>query len=89
MSTENHKQFRTPTGQTGKDAYSYEAAAIANEQRELNARFRRLVDAVREESPQLLLNTTDFMFSDANTAPKFVHYLKGREHYLAYLAEQR
>lgn len=34
--------FRTPTGQTGNDAYRFEAAQIADAQRELDARRDRL-----------------------------------------------
>lgn len=44
--------FRTPTGQTGKDAYSYELAAIANTKRELDSRFVRLLTAMKEELPE-------------------------------------
>jgi hypothetical protein len=41
--------FRTPTGQTGRDAYVYEAAQIANALRELNARAARLAEAMAAE----------------------------------------
>jgi hypothetical protein len=76
--------FRTSTGQTGLDAYVFEAAAIANSKRELDARFRRLRENVAEESPHLFANSTDFLFSGANAAEHFVHYLQGREgEYLA------
>lgn len=43
--------FRTRTGQTGTDAYLYEAAQIANELRELNARAARLAAAMVAELP--------------------------------------
>ncbi len=43
--------FRTPSGQTGSDAYAYEAAQIANSLRELNARASRLSQAMAEEIP--------------------------------------
>jgi hypothetical protein len=49
--------FRTVTGQTGKDAYIYEAAAIANAQRELNTRMKKLVDTIKEEAPDLAFYT--------------------------------
>jgi len=44
--------FRTPTGQTGKDAYTFEMAAILNAQRELNLRFVRLCNTIAEELPE-------------------------------------
>lgn len=44
--------FRTPTGQTGKDAYVYELAAIANEKRELDKRFLRLLTIMKTELPE-------------------------------------
>lgn len=45
--------FRTATGQTGRDAYLFEAAAIANSQRELDARMERLTDAMVNEDADL------------------------------------
>lgn len=41
--------FRTPTGQTGTDAYAYEAAQIENSLRDLNARAARLAEAMAQE----------------------------------------
>lgn len=41
--------FRTSTGQTGTDAYIYEAAQIINARRELDARAARLANAMAEE----------------------------------------
>lgn len=46
------ERFRTRSGQTGMDAYVYELTAIANAQRELNARFETLVETVRNEHPE-------------------------------------
>jgi hypothetical protein len=43
--------FRTPTGQTGTDAYIYEAAQIQNHLRELNARAHDLAEAMATELP--------------------------------------
>lgn len=43
--------FRTATGQTGRDAYVNESAAIANELRELGARWARLQNAIMQEVP--------------------------------------
>lgn len=43
--------FRTATGQTGRDAYIYELAAIRNAARELNARASRLYATMRRELP--------------------------------------
>lgn len=48
----NVKQFRTPTGQTGRNAYVYELAAIQNERRDLDARMKRLTDAMAAELPE-------------------------------------
>jgi hypothetical protein len=82
--------FRTPTGQTGPDAYQYEAAAIANAQRELDNRFHRLIDAVRSENPQMFVGSTDYMFRpSASKAEQFGHYLRGPEHYRFWLANKR
>lgn len=44
-------QFRTPTGQTGTDAYIYEAAQIRNCLRELNARAAHLAAVMADEMP--------------------------------------
>ena len=71
--------FCTPTGQTGLDAYIYEAAQIANAQRELNARMLHLRQTVAEEQPQLFKNSTDFMWCTAKDAEHFCAYLQGRE----------
>src|SRR4051794_27029894 len=46
-----HDRFTTPTGTTGRDAYIYEAAQIANAQRELDARMARLRTAIAREVP--------------------------------------
>lgn len=43
--------FRTPSGQTGRDAYRYEAAQIRNLQRELDDRALALAAAMEEEIP--------------------------------------
>jgi hypothetical protein len=72
--------FCSPTGQTGKDAYIYEAAQIANEQRELDKRFRHLRATVAEENPDLFENPTDFAFTaNASHAAHFLAYLLGKE----------
>jgi hypothetical protein len=76
--------FCTPTGQTGVDAYTYEAAQIANSQRELDERMKRLVATVREEHPELFANSTDFLFANANAAEHFSYYVRGREHEYLY-----
>lgn len=52
--------FTTPSGQTGKDAYVFEAQAIANAQRDLDARMRRLCQAIHTESPELLYSPSDY-----------------------------
>ena len=44
--------FRTPTGQTGPDAYMYEAAQISNHLRALNARAARLAAMMAAEMPE-------------------------------------
>jgi hypothetical protein len=41
--------FRTATGQTGEDAYTFERAAIANLQRELDRRKARLAQAIADD----------------------------------------
>ena len=43
--------FRTATGQTGRDAYRYELAAIGNSYRELQARFAKLAQTIAAELP--------------------------------------
>ncbi len=43
--------FRTHTGQTGTDAYQYEAAAIVNALRELDARAAALASVMVAELP--------------------------------------
>jgi hypothetical protein len=52
--------FRTATGQTGYDAYIFEATAIANEQRELRERLRTLLQAAHAEQPALFGHSTDW-----------------------------
>ena len=44
--------FRTVSGQTGPTAWEYEAAQIANAQRELDARAARLSDIMQREVPE-------------------------------------
>lgn len=69
-------RFRTATGQTGLSAYVYEACQIANAQRELDARFHRLIDAVRVEEPERFQHETDYMFKPgASKAENFRDYL--------------
>ena len=65
--------FRTATGQTGLDAYVFEATQIANAQRELNARMDRLTTVIDREAPALLAGTE---FPDgAPSARSFSDYL--------------
>lgn len=52
--------FTTATGQTGRDAYVFEATAIANAKRELDARMRTLLEAMRAESPELFACPSDW-----------------------------
>lgn len=71
--------FTTPTGQTGKDAYVYEAAQIANAQRELDARMKRLLVAAHTEHPELFHYESDYdpeLTIGATSAGKFVNYLR-------------
>jgi hypothetical protein len=74
------KEFRTQTGQTGMDAYLFEAAAIANSQRDLDARFKRLLQVVHEEAPEVFADSTDFHpeFARAGRAKSFLAYLMKR-----------
>lgn len=44
--------YRSPTGQTGPDAYIYEATAIKNALRDLNARAKRLAEIMVAELPE-------------------------------------
>jgi hypothetical protein len=44
--------FRTPSGQTGTDAYIYEAAQIRNSLRELDRRAARLAAVMVDELPE-------------------------------------
>lgn len=44
--------FRTATGQTGPDAYMYEASQILNCQRELDGRAARLARVMADELPE-------------------------------------
>jgi hypothetical protein len=53
-------QFRTATGQTGRDAYEFEAAQILNARRELDARVERLLRVMHEEAPEIFECSTDF-----------------------------
>jgi len=78
--------FRTPTGQTGTDAYVFEAAQIANAQRELDARFTRLRAVIAEEAPELFKSSTDFKWAKAVSAEHLSWYLRGKE--LEYLAQR-
>jgi hypothetical protein len=71
--------FRTPTGQTGVDAYVFEATAIANAQRVLDARFKELHATARKEHPELFKFSTDFMWSGAEAALHFSAYIQGKE----------
>lgn len=71
--------FRTPTGQTGPDAYVFEAAQIANAQRELDERFQRLLGTVRTEAPYMLACTSDYAFGGGNSAKSFIDYLRERQ----------
>jgi hypothetical protein len=62
--------FRTATGQTGPDAYVYEAAQIRNLQRELDARTRRLAEAMVAELPadaRVLVSIASQRYPDAVT----------------------
>lgn len=79
--------FRTPTGQTGPDAYEYEAAQIANAQRDLDARFHKLLEAAHSEHPELFEFESDFnvmLHGSASRAEAFGHYVMrqriGNEH---------
>lgn len=73
--------FRTPTGQTGRDAYIFEATAIANAQRELDARFRRLLEVAHNEHPEMFAYSTDYhpqLTKGAISAKGFAKYIKGK-----------
>lgn len=73
--------FRTPTGQTGRDAYIFEATAIANAQRELDARFRRLLEAAHSEHPEMFACSSDYIpqfDGQAGKAKGFAEYIKGK-----------
>jgi hypothetical protein len=71
--------FRTASGQTGYDAYQYEAAQIANAQRDLNERFTRLVQIMHDEVPEMFPGSTDFQFSSAISAPTLLDRLRDRK----------
>lgn len=43
--------FTTPSGQTGRDAYRFELAAIDNERRALDLRMSLLMDVIAVELP--------------------------------------
>lgn len=82
--------FRTPTGQTGQDAYIYEAAQIMNAQRDLNTRFHRLIETVRKEAPDTFRASSDYGFKpNATKAEHFLHYIQGSEHYIDWLHRRR
>ena len=70
--------FRTATGQTGKDAYIYEAAQIANAQRELDRRMKLLRETVATEAPELFASSTDYLWAGADSAESFTKYLLKR-----------
>lgn len=72
-------QFRSATGQTGRDAYIYEAAQIENAQRALNERFARLLTAAHDEHPELFESISDYcaqLDGVATNAESFGHYLR-------------
>lgn len=48
----DQQPFRTISGQTGKDAYTFELAQIRNEYRDLKARLARLTETIVEELPE-------------------------------------
>lgn len=60
MSAVQKPKFRTRSGQTGTDAYIYEASQIANCQRELDERMRRLCEVIHEEAPETFKYSTDY-----------------------------
>lgn len=71
--------FRTNTGQTGRDAYIFEATAIANAQRELDKRFNRLLQAAHSEQPEMFAYSTDYhphFDSQAKNAAGFAEYVR-------------
>lgn len=71
--------FRTPSGQTGHDAYTFESAAIANAQRELDERFMALLTAAHAEHPEMFEHKTDYWpdwNGQASNAPCFSDYLR-------------
>lgn len=68
-------QFRTATGQTGRDAYVFTAAKIANAQRELDDEFKALVKVMQNEAPEVFEASTDFAFSGAEAAAHLRDYL--------------
>jgi len=70
--------FRTATGQTGRDAYIYESAQIANAPRELDRRFNELRKIVAAEAPELFEHSTDYMWASADSADSFTNYLLQR-----------
>lgn len=75
------KKFRTQTGQTGMDAYIFEASVIMNSQRELDARFKRLLEVVHEEAPEVFACSTDYhpeLYARAGSAKSFLAYLMKR-----------
>lgn len=75
--------FRTSSGQTGFDAYIFEAQAIANAQRELNTRFVQLCQIIKEEKPEAFENSTDFLYSTASSSQYFTNYLIRRRNEVA------
>jgi len=68
--------FRTATGQTGRDAYLNELAALANADRELRARAQRLADAMRAElvtAPDVEASIASERFPDATHTVAAMH----------------
>lgn len=49
--------FRTASGLTGKDAYTFELAQIRNQHRELKARLARLTETIVAELPDAATST--------------------------------
>lgn len=70
----------TQTGQTGRVAYVAEAAAIQNEMRELNARWRDLLRTMHEEMPELFHHSSDYSPElssiKADSGERLVEYLR-------------
>jgi len=75
MNNSTPQPFRTATGQTGRDAYIFEAQAIANAQRVLDQRFKALRETIAREAPETFHGETDFMWAGASAAQHFSDYL--------------